>query len=873
MKIFDGKTTISIITDKFYENEALHNSLLRAVNDLRQDVAMVSGAIDYKHISSLFSDSSARVAERLKEAKAAPALLHEGEGIIVGTVSDSAIIKKLMHEGKLPEAKQIENKWETYVIKEVDNSLVIAGSDLRGAIYGIYHISEEIGVSPWYWFSDVSVNVKDEIEVDYSKPYISKEPSVKYRGIFINDEERLIDWAKIKFPLEKAPGVNLYRRVFELLLRLKANTLWPAMHPGTEAFNSAKDESGIPINAREASLYGIVMASSHCEMMLRCNVSEWEEFVKNHYGEYNWQDNCSFDYTQNKEAILGYWKERLETNKSFESILALGIRGIHDGNAETKDLSLYDNSLVNMMADVIKEQRKLIKEVYGAEDAAAQVFIPYKGMADIYNDGLKDFIPEDVMLMWAEDNYGNLRQTPTKKEAMRQGGCGVYYHSSYWSWFSPKSYLWLNSTQLFYMAHQMKRAYECNSRAYWILNVGDIKPGDIVTELFLKMAWDINAGNDIEEYLISHAMRDFHINRQSAKKVASLATEFYHLCGIKKAEFFGHENPSDVNNPYFSREMLFPFNDNEGTWLVEKTNRMAHEATDIYNALPPADRDAFYEQLYYHILSYRDVSEEYVYLWKNNLAAKEGSLKCAFYYKELSQRAKERIIHEQEKYWACNNNKWTRVIHYDHPASYFNMNEGVLLVHDDKYMTPDDTDAPIPDEAFPKGLIVLDCTDFAESIKGADNAYWAVEKDAGRIGDAMTALPFSAEKEVDITTSARLRYRVHFEKSGTFNGKLYRIPTLNEGKCDDGSEKSCHLAIGIDDNAPVILSGNRSVGGTWKQNIMHMIEDIDFEITVSTPGWHDLYVYRVDAGIIFDKIVINTSSSPMPDSLFGFPIK
>ena len=135
---------------------------------------------------------------------------------------------------------------------------------------------------------------------------------------------------------------------------------------------------------------------------------------------------------------------------------------------------------------------------------------------------------------------------------------------------------------------------------------------------------------------------------------------------------------------------------------------MAHEATDIYNALPPADRDAFYEQLYYHILSYRDVSEEYVYLWKNNLAAKEGSLKCAFYYKELSQRAKERIIHEQEKYWACNNNKWTRVIHYDHPASYFNMNEGVLLVHDDKYMTPDDTDAPIPDEAFPKGLIVLD---------------------------------------------------------------------------------------------------------------------------------------------------------------------
>lgn len=872
MRIFDGKTAISIITDPFYENMAAYNSLLRAVNDLRQDIAMVSGAIDYKEISRLFSDSPSLAAQRLKETKGAPALLHEGEGIIIGTISDSSIIKKLICDGKFPEAEQIKNKWESYVIKEVDNSLVIAGSDLRGAIYGIYHISEEIGVSPWYWFSDVSVNVKRKIEVDYSKPYISLEPSVKYRGIFINDEERLIDWAKLKFPTEKAPGVNLYRHVFELLLRLKANTLWPAMHPGTEAFNSVKDENGIPINAREASLYGIVMASSHCEMMLRCNVSEWEEFCQNHYDEYTWQDNCSFDYTQNKDAILGYWKERLETNKSFESILALGIRGIHDGNAETKDLSIYDNNLVNMMADVIAEQRKLIASVYGAEDAVAQVFIPYKGMADIYNQGLKDYIPEDVMLMWAEDNYGNLRQTPTKKEAMRLGGCGVYYHSSYWSWFSPKSYLWLNSTQIFYMAHQMKRAYECNARSYWILNVGDIKPGDIVTELFLKMAWDINAGNNIEEYLISHAMRDFHMGRQTAEKVAGIATEFYHLCGIKKAEFFGHENPSDVNNPYFSEEMIFPFNDSEGTWLVEKTNRMAREATEIYNALAPADRDAFYEQLYYHILSYRDVSEEYVYLWKNNLAAKEGSLKCAFYYKELSQRAKERIIHEQEKYWACNNNKWTKVIHYDHPADYFNMNEGVLLVHDDKYMLPDECSVSIPDEAFPNGLIVLDCADFAESIKGADGTLWAIEKDAGRIGDAMTALPFNAEKAVDITASARLRYSVHFEKSGTFKGKLYRIPTLNEGKNDDGSEKSCSLAIGIDDHSPALLAGNRSAAGTWKQNIMHMIEDIDFEITVPTPGWHDIFVYRVDAGIIFDKIVINTSNSDLPPSLLGFPI-
>lgn len=869
MKIFDGITTVPVIVDESYTNKTAYSQILRAANDLRQDIAMVTGAIQYKYISSLFVDSPSLQAKRLDKTGHAPLLSHHGDGIIVGSITDSKIIKKLIASGKLDEAKTIENKWESYIIKEVDNSLVIAGSDARGTIYGIYHLSEKLGVSPWYWFSDVAVDVKDNITVDYSIAYISPEPSVKYRGIFINDEERLIDWAKIKFPTENGtPDVNLYRRVFELLLRLKANTLWPAMHPGTTAFNAAKDETGIPVNAKEAAAYGIVMASSHCEMMLRCNVSEWEEFRQNHYDEYTWQDNGSFDYTQNKEAILGYWKERLITNKDFESILALGIRGIHDGDAETKDLSLYGNSKVNMMADVIKEQRKLISEVYGAPDKAAQVFIPYKGMADIYNDGLKHHIPEDVMLMWAEDNYGNLRQTPTKIEAARKGGCGVYYHSSYWSWFSPKSYLWLNSTQIFYMAHQMRRAFECDARAYWILNVGDIKPGDIVTELFLKTAWDINYGKDIKSYLISHAMRDFHTDRQTAEKITAIATEFYHLCGIKKAEFFGHENPSDVNNPFFSEDMIFPFNDQEGTWIVEKTNRMALDMTGIFNSLDPKYRDAFYQQIYYHILSYRDVSEEYVYLWKNNLAAKCGNLNDAIRYKELSQKARARIIQEQENYWACNSDKWTKVIHYDHPATYFNMNEGVLLVHDDKYMLPSGNSVLSPDEASSHGLIVIDAADFTESIKGTDNSEWVIEKDAGRLCDAMTALPFNKERAVDPKTSARLRYRVYFEQSGTFHSKLYRIPTLNEGFDDDGTARSCNVAVGIDDSSPIVLVGNRDVKGRWKENIMHMIEDIDFTITVSTPGWHDIYVYRIDAGIIFDKIVIGT----FKPSLLGFPI-
>ncbi len=870
--MFTVSKNTAIIVDSNYDNTKIYNQVLRAANDLREDIALVTGVIDYKYISSLFTDSPALQKERLDKTPHTPSLKYSGNGIIIGTINQSSIIDKLIADGKLDDANSVSNHWESYVIKEVDSSLVIAGSDARGTIYGIYHISEELGVSPWYWFSDVSVKVFDKKQLNYEAAFISKEPSVKYRGIFINDEERLIDWAREKFHSTSTPDVNLYRRVFELILRLKANTLWPAMHQGSDAFNLIKDHKGIPINAKEASLYGVVMASSHCEMMLRCNVSEWEDFKAAHYDEYVWQDNGSFDYTQNKEAILGYWKERLETNKDFESILALGVRGIHDGDAETDNLYLYNNSKVELMRDVINEQRKLIKEVYGSETAVPQVFIPYKGMATIYNDGLKNYIPDDVMLMWAEDNYGNLRQIPTKSEAERKGGCGVYYHSSYWSWFSPKSYLWLNSTQVFYMVHQLRRAYECNSRAYWILNVGDIKPGDIVTELFLKIAYDTEYGKDVNKCLINHAMRDFHVSFSVAQTIVKVLTEFYHLCGIKKAEFFGHENPANVNNPFFSQDMIFPFNFDECTWLIEKTNCMVDTLTHIFKTLPKEDRDAFYEQVFYHILSYRDVSEEYCYLWKNNFYAQMGNIAKAKDCMLLSKKARSRIITEQENYWKCNNNKWTKVINYDHPVSYFNMNEGVLLVHDDKYLLSSDSAISLPDLSF-DDMIVINAEDFSESIKGTDNSEWIIEKDAGRLTDACTAVPFSADKSSNFENTAKLRYRVYFSSSGVFTGKFYRIPSLNEGINDDGTPRTCNTAIGVNDSAPVVLCGNSDVNGRWKENIMHMIEDIDFEITIPSPGWHDIFVYKIDAGIIFDKIVINTSEKSFPPSLLGFPVK
>lgn len=960
--IYDGAKTVPVIIDK-----AAPPEVRRAAGDLRQDVAMVTGALSFTEISRTFIDSFELQSARLNGAdkNKTPGLGSSGAGIVIGT-ANSEIIRSYIESGELSEAKAIEGRWEAFVIKQVGESLIIAGSDPRGTIYGIYTLSEEIGVSPWYWFSDVGVKIRDKIVVDYRTALVDEGPDVKYRGIFINDEERLIDWAKEKFPTENGtPDVNLYRRIFELLLRLRANTLWPAMHEGTTAFNAAKDENGIPVNAREAARYGMIMASSHCEMMLRCNVGEWGDFCERHKNDYNWRDDFSFDYTRNKEAILGYWRERLETNKNFESILALGIRGIHDGNAETKDLSAYGGSKVSMMADVIREQRRLIREVYGSETAAAQVFIPYKGMADIYNAGLAEVIPDDVMLMWAEDNYGNLRQTPTAAERKRSGGCGIYYHSSYWSWFSPKSYLWLNSTQIFYMSHQLRRAYDSGIRSYWILNVGDIKPGEIVTELFLKTAWSTQKYGwaNIEEYLKAHARRDFYADDKAAEKIAELATEFYRLCGVKKAEFFGHENASDVNNPFFSEDMIFPFSvkseNDEGGRLVEGCSAMAADAGDIYNRLGLEGRDAFYQQLYYHIISYRDVAGEYVYFWKNNLAAEQGRYNSAKKYMALSKAARDRIPAEHKRFWSINGDKWTKVINCDHPVSYYNMNEGVLLVHDDRYKIPGPTgglgvdsaevlrfdskadntayidvfakgtekeswriaapdwlviskaegetdceerialsvdwgrltasaegEITVGDIAVPiratvnntefdgpsyieaNGAVVLAAEHFSESIRG-ENDEWIFVNNAGRRGGAMTAVPFDAAPSENVKTNARLRYHVYFSSAGSFRGTLYRVPTLNEGKNDDGSPRFCRAAIGLDGSKPRLLCGSGTTAGAWKTNIMRMIEPLSFTVTVDSPGWHDIFVYRIDPGIIFDRIVIETESGAIPESLLG----
>lgn len=432
--------------------------------------------------------------------------------IILGTLGHSRPIDRLVARGKLKVA-ELRGAWESFVITPVDDALVIVGGDRRGTAYGAFELSEAMGVSPWTWWADVAPARKTELTVPPGARRFGP-PSVRYRGIFINDEDwGLFPWAARTYdPAQGNIGPKTYERVFELLLRLKANTLWPAMHKTSAAFNSDPD------NARLADEYGIVMGSSHAEPMLRNNVGEWTAPAD------------QFNYAINPQGVGAYWEERARSNGSYESLWTLGMRGIHDSGivgAKTTP------ERVALLDKIIADQRALLRQHVDPTLARApQMFVPYKEVLDIYRGGLT--VPDDVTIVWPDDNFGYIRQFPSDAERKRGGGAGVYYHLSYLG--APLAYLWLSTTPPALIQTEMTRAYDQGARTLWIANVGDIKPAEIGTSLFMEMAWDIDRwrGKSQREFLNDWSGRTF--GRDGAA-VGGVLEDYYRLNFELRPEF------------------------------------------------------------------------------------------------------------------------------------------------------------------------------------------------------------------------------------------------------------------------------------------------------------------------------------------------
>ncbi|MGA2542077.1 MAG: glycosyl hydrolase 115 family protein [Verrucomicrobiota bacterium] len=552
-------------------------AVLRAAGDLAADIARVTG---------------------LK-----PALLPNAEDaknlIIAGTLGRSQVIDRLAAAGKI-QAGRIRGGWESFLLQVVDNplpgvdaALVIAGSDRRGTIYGLYQLSEWIGVSPWYWWADVPPKQRNFLAL-HKGIFTQGPPAVKYRGIFLNDEDwGLRPWAAQTLEPDTANiGPNTCAKVFELLLRLRANFLWPAMHPGTPAFNS------FPTNKEIARLYAIVMGSSHCEQMLRDNIDEWKP-EKN--GEYN--------YVLNRDGVLHYWEERVRENAAFENVYTLGMRGIHDdampgGGAPSEKAA--------RLLHIIQDQRSLLARWVNTNlSAIPQIFCPYKEVLDLYR--LAPDIPSDITLLWPDDNYGYVRQFSDARERARPGGAGVYYHVSYWG--RPQDYLWLCSTPPALIGEEMSKAFDYGANQVWMLNVGDLKPAEMDIEFFLKLAWDPHSWNPSNTDLLMEQQfaRDF--GPDLAPQISALFAEYNRLNFQRKPEHM-----ASTAGGIFSCAA----NGDEAAQRLQSWRDLGALTAALVQKLPPEMQDAFFELIGYPVLASLLMNEKWLALSRYQACSRLG---------------------------------------------------------------------------------------------------------------------------------------------------------------------------------------------------------------------------------------------------------
>jgi len=554
--------------------------VIRALNDLKTDIGKVTN-----HEPDITFDK----------------IPHQKEIVIVGTLGKSPLIDQLVKNKKL-DVKNIEGEWETFLIQVVENpssgvdrALVIVGSDKRGTIYGIYDISAQIGISPWYWWADVPVEHKDALFVKSVRNL--QRPSVKYRGIFINDEApALSNWVQGKFGNVK-PGQNppinngvanynheFYSKIFELLLRMKANYLWPAM------WNNSFNEDD-PENPRLANEYGIVLGTSHQEPMLRAQ-QEWDRRYFKSLGHWN--------YVEHPDTLENFWRKGIRRNKNYESIITMGLRGAND-----TEMGGDMKSNIAMVENIVKEQQKIISEEMNPDiTKVPQSWCLYKEIMEYYNEGMD--VPDNITLLWSDDNWGNIRRLPTPDERKRSGGSGVYYHFDYHG--DPRSYEWINTNPIAKIWDQMMLAKQYGADRIWIVNVGHFKGYELPMEYFLDLAWDTDKWNNtnMNEYTRLWAAREF--GPEYAKEIAGILSKYTKFNGRCKPESLSPQTYSMVNY-------------HEAENVVSEFNEISSQAETLYNKLPQRKRDAFYQEVLFPVKASALVNEIYVTAGKNNLYA------------------------------------------------------------------------------------------------------------------------------------------------------------------------------------------------------------------------------------------------------------
>jgi len=592
------------------------------------------------------------------------------ELVLVGTLGKSPIIDKLVQAKKIDVA-DIAGRWETFLLQVVDEplpdvarALVIAGSDKRGTIYGIFDLSKEIGVSPWYWWADVPPKKSSTLYVLPGR-YTQGEPAVKYRGIFLNDEEPALGrWA-----VENYGGFNhqFYEKLFELMLRMKANYLWPAMW--WASFNS--DD---PLNPKLADELGIVVGTTHHEPMNRAH-AEWR---KSKGGQWNYETNA--------EKLREFWTEGIQRMGSYESIVTLAMRG--DG-----DKAMSESTNISLLEKIVADQRKILADVTGKDvNSIPQIWALYKEVQDYYDKGMR--VPDDVTLLLCDDNWGNIRRLPKPEDPPRSGGYGIYYHFDFVG--GPRNYKWLNTSPIPRVWEQMHLAYRHGVDRIWLVNVGDLKPMEFSIEFFLDYAWspDKWPAERLPRYTRLWAEQQF--GPEHAADIADIISKYTKYNGRRKPEML---SPDTYSLAYYR----------EAETIVADYNKLAAKAEKIYNAMPPEYKDAYYQLVLHPVKACANLNELYVTEAKNHLFAKQrraATNDLADRVKDLFKKDAE-ISHYYNKILA--GGKWNHMMDQTH-ISYTNWQQP------DKDVMPEVKNIEIPE-----------VSDMGVAIEGSDS-WWPMAK-------------------------------------------------------------------------------------------------------------------------------------------------
>jgi hypothetical protein len=521
--------------------------------------------------------------------------------ILIGTLGQSPLIDALVESGKL-DVQSIKGKWEAYTsavietpMPGVDQALVIAGSDRRGTAFGVFGLSESMGVSPWYFWGDVPIPKKSALYIKGNHTQTS--PGVKYRGIFINDEDWGIQpWAANTFEPEVGSlGPRTYAKIFELLLRLHGNVIWPAMHEFPVKTTPFYE---IPENKIVADDYAIVISTSHHEPMLT-NSHEYDESI---HGPY--------DYWNNRDRIYNFWETRVKETAKYENIYTIGMRGRRDKGMLAPAGTTNEEKAAKIQNAIIPDQRKMLADHVNKNPAEVpQIFIPYKETLVQYQSGLT--LPDDVTTIWPDDNHGYFRQLSTPAENARSGGSGIYYHLQYWG--VPRSYLWFHTTPLGMSQSELMKAWDFNAHKIWIVNVGDIKPYEIGTDFFMRLARNPEAFRQFDQkiYLSQWAARNF--GAAHANAIADMLEKYYRLNISKRPEQL------DLKESGFS----FSAKGDEAQQRLDAFTALTKSAETIYEQLPETLKPAFYEMVLYSIRASNLINQKVLFAERSRLWAKQ----------------------------------------------------------------------------------------------------------------------------------------------------------------------------------------------------------------------------------------------------------